>query len=372
MHKLCIKYAKKDRERTVAMKEPYYNPAEKGLSNAFLNLLGLEDRIVLQISETGAVVWQTEAAMHLLELELSEEIGQVLSEKAAHAVLRAAQEGSWLTMEEEIEESLWRLKTHPLDQGGLLLLLEPLEDRERAENAECIRNHQIRKVVNRLVHRVNVEEEKAEDEQARENWQWILRQIYQIWRINLHGEILNREKPLDEKMVVADLKEHCQRLANAVSEIANIEIEVHGAPTKAVISIQELECIVLNLLTNAVRQQPEKIWMELSKMPGRIRLIVAHQASADTKQVKERLDGWKGLTQAHRPGELAKMGLGLPVVQTLLGQRGGSLLADVEGTTTRFIAILPDDLCADPPMLNQCSISSGMDLLKIELSVLEP
>ena len=129
---------------------------------------------------------------------------------------------------------------------------------------------------------------------------------------------------------------------------------------------------MLNLLTNAVLRKPDKISVEVRKKKGFVRIAISHNGdSMDSSDAAAALGGWRGLSEHHRLEELVGMGLGLPVVQVLLGRRGGSLVADTDGEMTRFIAMLPDDLPADPLELRQGRIVSGFDLIALELSVLD-
>lgn len=354
----------------MTMNEYHYWPADDDTAEAIFSLLGVEEQVLLQIAPDGHIIWQTGAAERVLGLDTMSHIGECLSGEASRAVTAAARAGGYLDMEEEIEGARWNLRTRPVS-GGVLLLLQPCEPRAERRNMDFVRGQQIEKVIARLVVKADVERRKSPDEETRENWRWMEKQIRQLWRTSVHADILDGQERLSGRLTRLDLSMLSRQVAEAASDACGIPIEVRGDAVSAVASMEEMQCILLNLLTNAIARDPGKITVELRRAAGRIRIAVSHDgAPIEDEQIARVLSAWRGVAEMQRMEDLAKMGMGLPVVQVLLGRRGGSLLADTDGKTTRFIALFPDDLPEDPPELRQCDPSSGLDLLSLELSVL--
>ena len=340
------------------------------MAEAIFSLLGVEEQVLLQLAPDGHIVWQTGAAARVLRLRTMSHIGECLSEEAARAVSAAARAGSYLDMEEEIEGERWSLRTRPVSDG-VLLLLRRCDPYTGQRNMDFVRNRKIENVLSGMVMRVDVERRKAPDEETRESWRWMTKQIRQLWRTCMHSDILDGQPRLDERLTRLDLSMLSRQIAEAASDACGIPVEVRGDAVSAVASMEEMQCILLNLLTNAIACKPTKIVIELRRAAGRIRIAVSHNGKLlENEEIARVLDGWRGSAEMRRPEDLAKMGMGLPVVQVLLGRRGGSLLADTDGKTTRFIALYPDDLREDPAELRQRDTSSGLDLIKLELSVL--
>lgn len=353
------------------MNEQNFWPVEDDVTDALFSLLGVEERVLLHIAPDGHIIWQSRAAEALLGLTTMAHIGEALSGPAENAVKRAAREGGFLDMEEELAGSPWRLRARPAP-GGLMLLAEPCAPRTGERSMDFVRSQQIQRATSSLLALAELGVLQADDSQSQERWQRVGKQTRKLWRACLHGEILDGGDPLDSRLIRTDLTLLCRQLGEAVSTAAAIPVEVRADVITAVASVEEVQCIVLNLLTNAAAQEPQQIVLELRRKPGHIRITVSHDgAPFPADRLDEALGGWEGMAADRRPEDLARLGLGLPVVQKLLGRRGGSLLAETDSRQTRFIALFPDDLPEDPPQVRQRRAVTGIDLLSLELSALQ-
>ncbi|MBR3867517.1 MAG: sensor histidine kinase [Butyricicoccus sp.] len=347
-----------------------FPPSEAAMLAAF-RLLGAEERVMLLIGTDGRVLWQTSAAERLLQLDWHTPVMAVLSENAACAVETALRESLWLEIEEEIDEIPYLLRTHPTEDGLLLLAESCAEERrpQRYERALSIRGANI---LGGMTNTVQRGLEHAQEETERALWERMEKLVLRARRIQLHSEIIDGEPRLDERMVLLDLAGLCRELIGEAQDLLGVPVTAPAGPLEAVMSREAFTFVLLNLLANAAACRPGQIEVGLRRANGHIYLQVSDDAAAlEMSRVGEVLGGWRSSAAGTGASALTQVGTGLPAVERLLGRWGGSLLADADGSRTRFIAVFPDDLPADPPMFFQTEVSSGIeDLVKLELSVL--
>lgn len=348
-----------------------YLPSDGETVRAVFSLLGGGEQVLLCVAPEGHVLWLTDAAADLLDLHPMSPVAEAFSEQTAQAVLAAARDGAWLDLDEEIEDVLYRLRSHPV-RDGLLLLAEPYAAEPPVTKTEYIRSFQETGVLGHMMNLADEGCEHAQDEAARERWERMSKLARRARRIHLHSEIVSGVRCLDERLAPVDLAALCRETAEAAADIISIPVTAPEGTLQGVMSREVFQFILLNLLSNAAACAPAQIVIGLRHTAGHIYLEVSDNAAAlEPERIGALFSGWRGSIAGCSEKELAGMGLGLPAVQRLLSKWGGSLLARVEDDSTRFIAVFPDDLPEDPWEVRQAGISSGIsDLIALELSVL--
>ena len=335
-------------------------------------LLGGEERVLLLVDANGYVLWQTDAAKKLFDLAWSEPVMAVLGEETAHIIAAAAREKTALQLRETFDDVPYRLLTCPVEEG-LLVLAEPLADEPGATKLQVARSIQESNVLGNMALTAQRGLEHAQDAASRETWMRMEQLITCARRIHLHSELADGIPRLNESMESLDLAELCRETIAAVGSRLGARITAPEGSFVAVMCREGFRFVLLDLLTNAAARRPARITVGLRRSGGLICLQIADDriamAGEDPGAV---LSSWQGSASGSSAAELSHIGLGLPAVQTLLGKWGGSLFADTEDGMTRFIAVIPDDLPADPIGLGQEGFCSGIDdLARLELSALE-
>lgn len=344
------------------------DPSVQGL----LRLLGGEERALLLLDAGGYALWQTDAAKKLFDLAWGEPVMAALSGEAAHAVAAAARDRTALQLRETFDDVPYRLRACPVEEG-LLLLAEPLAEAPGVSRLDLARSIQEANVLSSMTLAAHRGAEHAQDGEARQMWAHMERLIARARRIHLHGEIADGVPRLNEYMEPLDLAALCRETAAAAEDRLGARITVPGGALVAVMCREGFQFVLLGLLVSAAKCGPRQIAVGLRRGGGRIYLQVADdRAVPGGEDPGAVLSGWQGGASGCSAAELSRLGLELPAVQALLGRWGGSLFADAEGGMTRFTAVFPDDLPADPAGLGQEGFCSGIgDLVSLELSALE-
>ena len=337
-----------------------------------LRLLVGDAQALLLLDARGYVLWQTDAAEKLFDLAWSEPVMAALGEAAAHAVAVAAREKTEVQLHETFDDIPYRLRTCPVEEG-LLLLAEPLAEVPGVTRYDLAASIQQANVLGNMVITAHRGAEHAQDEKTRQIWSHMDQLIACARRIQLHYEITDGIPRLNEYMEMIDLAALCRETIAAAESRLGMQITAPEGMLEAVMSREGFQFVLLNLLVNAAASDAQRLTVGVRRARGHIYLQVADDrmvaADEDPGAV---LSDWKDSASGCNVTELSKLSLGLPAAQTLLEKWGGSMLADTEAGMTRFIAVIPDDLPADPAGLGQDGFCSGIgDLVSLELSVLE-
>jgi signal transduction histidine kinase len=106
-----------------------------------------------------------------------------------------------------------------------------------------------------------------------------------------------------------------------------------------------LQQVIENLLGNAIKYSPHlrSIWLDVGKVPGKVRIKVRDEGPGLTDEDKTRLFGRFQRLSARPTGGESSTGLGLSIVRRLVEGHGGRVWAESEGRGrgATFFAELP-------------------------------
>ena len=348
------------------------------LSEYVLSLLGAEQAAFVLVSPDGRIATQTAGAARLLQSQMLCPVGELLSERAAHAVQQTLLGGGRSILPEEIDGKPYDLEILAVPEGALLYF-QPQQAQRIALPGSVYRrmNDAIGHILmaSRLLH-----EDAGRDRAEIQLLEGIERDGLRLQRSLTHLSLLqSQEVPeLSMHLQSCDLRELCKWLIEHCSDVCRLrgrEVAFSLDAPSACWAVCDRKLIlraVLNLLVNAV-QGPAvtKVELHLQHEKGRVRITVRDNGSGMADETAARVyDGWL------RPQEdwmtAADTGLGLPVARQIAGWHGGTLLLTQSKTGGVSAALnLPDDLHADPPQLGQPDErDADMELTRLELSVL--
>lgn len=248
------------------------------------------------------------------------------------------------------DASLWlarqfyRVSTSRLD-GELLLMLQP--DTFLASAAENIASQLRDRLSNAFGSTDALSENQAlrSDLRARENLSAVNRELYHIFRIVTQLERCTPTNPRLGKMRQVDMVQWFRILTDELTELCRTDgIKfIAESDVKALSMLangRQLKYMVLSLVSNSLKNAPEK--------DGRVTLSMKRQGNQVVITVSDNARGFSSDYLTHPlwndPQRLLPrrgLGLGLPLIQRIVADHGGSLMVSHSQQGVKMAVSLP-------------------------------
>lgn len=214
------------------------------------------------------------------------------------------------------------------------------------------------------------------DPRTRRELAGINQALYQIFRMVIEFEQCAAPDDPHRRTTSVDLVEWFRRLSAELSELCRhtgvtftAQTDQTYLPTTA--NAKQLELVVLSLVSNSLKNAPAKggrVTLSLKRQKDQAVISVADNVGGFSPEVLTR-PLW---SQPLRPVPNQGVGLGLPMVQRIIADHGGALVAFPSDKGTRLVLSLPlrepDNLFSTTHQPGWDDVSPGFSPAKIFLS----